>query len=356
MTERLPNAGESTWQNILGANDGSGGFLRVTLNDDGTLRPTLGQTVTASALTANTDNWNPTGLSTATVIRASSDATRSLTGIVAQTDGRAILLENVGSQLINVIHDQTSTAANRFYIGNNASSGDALKLTAGSSVWICYDNTAQRWRAISYVNPGDASPLTAGPASAGTSLLFSRQDHVHPGFGLIGDSGVLAASATTIDFTSISGSYAHIIALYYVRVTAAVATTGLLMRINNISTATYDNHGVQVINTTVSGDPSAGDTATYMGEIPGASATANIFGGGLIVIPTYAGASNKKMSVVVTGAMDTETSTTTNWTFSAYQGKNRATTAITRLTFGCGTFGTTAFAVGSQITLYGLGV
>ncbi len=36
MTERLPNNGETAWGDILGANDGTGGFLRVAHNDDGT--------------------------------------------------------------------------------------------------------------------------------------------------------------------------------------------------------------------------------------------------------------------------------------------------------------------------------
>lgn len=36
MTERLPNIGETSWHNVLGANDGTGGFLRVAHNDDGT--------------------------------------------------------------------------------------------------------------------------------------------------------------------------------------------------------------------------------------------------------------------------------------------------------------------------------
>ncbi len=36
MTERLPNLEETSWGNILGANDGTGGFLRVAHNDDGT--------------------------------------------------------------------------------------------------------------------------------------------------------------------------------------------------------------------------------------------------------------------------------------------------------------------------------
>lgn len=39
MTERMPNIGEASWHNILGANDGSGGFLRVGHTDTGQNEP-----------------------------------------------------------------------------------------------------------------------------------------------------------------------------------------------------------------------------------------------------------------------------------------------------------------------------
>lgn len=47
MTERLPNTDEDNWADILGANDGTGGFLRVSHNDDGTFR--WGQSIDATS-------------------------------------------------------------------------------------------------------------------------------------------------------------------------------------------------------------------------------------------------------------------------------------------------------------------
>lgn len=57
MTERLPNLGETSWGNILGANDGSDGFLRVSHNDDGTqLYPGASYLIAdIQAATGNTD-------------------------------------------------------------------------------------------------------------------------------------------------------------------------------------------------------------------------------------------------------------------------------------------------------------
>lgn len=409
MAERMPNIGESAWHNILGANDGSGGFLRVTLNDDGTLRPTLGQSITPAALSANQDDWAPTGLSTASVIRASTNASWNLTGLTAQTDGRTIIIQNIGSNNLLLIHDQTSTAANRFFIGHNASPGNAHKVFPGDSAAIVYDGTSLRWRVTAAnMNPGGAVPLApSGTGTSGVSSWVSREDHVHPatdiavdtiwnaagdiayatgadaatvlsigsafrtirstsgatapewvgGLGLIGDSGALAASATTIDFSNIPSGYSHIIGIAYARANSATTTTGFRMRVNNVSAASsYDQHGFTDISTVVAGFASAAQTEIYLGEIPDSSASANIFGGGFFVIPHYAGSANRKEVVGLTGAFATESAVTTNWTIAVVQGKNRANTAITQLTFGCGTFGTTAFAIGTRITLYGLGV
>lgn len=98
--------------------------------------------ITPTQIAANTDNWNPTGLATAAVIRLSTDATRSLTGIVAQPAGTELLLANVGSFDATLVHDATSTAANRF----TCPAASNFILSAGESVWIWYDTTSSRWR------------------------------------------------------------------------------------------------------------------------------------------------------------------------------------------------------------------
>lgn len=362
MAERMPNIGESAWHNILGANDGSGGFLRVTHNDDGTLRPQLGQPITASALTADTNDWNPTGFSTTTsVIKVGSTTAFQLSGLSASaagaTDGRVMTLMNTGSARINVAHSVSSASANQFYCA--ASVGDIFPLYPAQQCEFLYDGVAAKWKLLGGGPKGVGTPLAAGTATPGTLRYYSSEDHVHPLNGasiLIGDSGVLAASATTIDFSGISGSYAHLFAIVYARTNQAVAMDDCLLRINNISTNTYDYMNIDDISTTLSGGVVPAASSIDLMPIPGGSATANIFGGGFLFIPHYAGSSNRKTTISLGGGMDTESATTTNWEMFACIGKNRANTAITQLTFGCGTFGTTAFAVGSRITLYGLGV
>lgn len=103
--------------------------------------------ISPAQLTANTDDWNPTGLSTASVIRVSTDASRNLTGIQGGADGRVLILINVGSQPLVLVHDATSTAANRFFL---ASSTNTTVQSNGACI-LWYDSTSSRWRQITRI-------------------------------------------------------------------------------------------------------------------------------------------------------------------------------------------------------------
>ena len=100
--------------------------------------------ISPSQLTANTDDWAPTGLSGADIIRASTDASRNLTGITAPAAARSIILENIGSNDLVLVHDATSTAANRFLCPGSAD----LTVGANTSVLLTYDTTSARWRVV----------------------------------------------------------------------------------------------------------------------------------------------------------------------------------------------------------------
>lgn len=133
------------------ADAGSAVTERTRIDSTGTLdhkfAVQLTNSITPTQLAANTDNWNPTGLSTCSRILASTDASRNLTGIVAQTNGRLIRLWNIGAQNLVLVHDATSTAANRFYCPGSAN----LTLTPNSGCWLDYtnDGTNSRWRVMS---------------------------------------------------------------------------------------------------------------------------------------------------------------------------------------------------------------
>ncbi len=99
--------------------------------------------ISPAQLTADVNDWNPTGLSTATIVRVDGNNTfRSIKGIAGGTDGRVIRLQNVGSNAVLLRHENTgSTAANRFDLG-----GYDLPLFSSSAITLRYDGTSSRWR------------------------------------------------------------------------------------------------------------------------------------------------------------------------------------------------------------------
>lgn len=99
--------------------------------------------ISPAQITADQDNYNPTGLSGAVRLRLSSDASRSITGLQGGSTGRRITIANVGSNNITLVDEGgTSTALNRFALLAD------LVLTPDSMCELSYDSTNQRWRLI----------------------------------------------------------------------------------------------------------------------------------------------------------------------------------------------------------------
>jgi hypothetical protein len=95
-------------------------------------------------ITASQNNYNPTNLGVSTVLRLSTDATRSLTGLAGSAiPWRILLLENVGAHdLVLVAESSSSASANRFALDQD------LTLGPNQSVLLQYDGTSSRWRAV----------------------------------------------------------------------------------------------------------------------------------------------------------------------------------------------------------------
>lgn len=161
-----------------------GGGVGTYLNDDGAslaFRPfttisadfNLTGDITPATITATQNDYNPTGLSSATIIKASSDASRSVTGLVGGADGRVIIFSNVGSNdIILENEDAGSTAANRFAIG-----GD-VTLTAGNTATLFYDTGTTRWRlssdTIKAAAGGGEANTASNVNSAGTGVFVNK--------------------------------------------------------------------------------------------------------------------------------------------------------------------------------------
>jgi hypothetical protein len=94
-------------------------------------------------ITANQNDYNPTGAAAASVLQLASDASRTVSGLAGGAEGRIVSLINSGSQPI-VLSDESasSSAANRFALGAN------LTIPAKQAAMLRYDGTAARWRLI----------------------------------------------------------------------------------------------------------------------------------------------------------------------------------------------------------------
>lgn len=129
------------------------------------------------------NDWNPTGLSTATVIRVTSTGgASSITGISGGADGRLLVLVNVGTNDVSLTDASgSSSAANRFE--NN---GDITIATKQAAI-LLYDSTSSRWRAIARPSSGGG----IGGSSGSTDNALIRADGT--GGSTIQGSGTTAA-------------------------------------------------------------------------------------------------------------------------------------------------------------------
>ncbi len=124
--------------------------------------------ITPAQIVANTNDYNPTGLSTASTLRLATDASRDLTGIAGGADGRLLILHNVGAQNIVLKNLTTSAAANQFSINAD------ITLAPNLAIILQYDATSSKWRAASGVSGGAGqaadNDLTALAALGSTGI------------------------------------------------------------------------------------------------------------------------------------------------------------------------------------------
>ena len=91
-------------------------------------------------LLADQNNYAPGDYA---VLRMSSDAARTITGISDGKKGRVLWIHNVGAQNIVLAHQSASSKdINRMISGTAA----AITLGANDSARLYYDSTTQRWR------------------------------------------------------------------------------------------------------------------------------------------------------------------------------------------------------------------
>lgn len=170
------------------------------------------------------------------------------------------------------------------------------------------------------------------------------------GLGAIFDT-TLGGTATAVDITSISASYAHLLVVAYARSDVAATSTGLALRFNNDVAANYDFQQLLGTAATPSAAEAFAQTQMTTGSMPGATAGANLFNASITFIPHYAGSTNNKLALSISATkIGTTTGSVTAYLFGGFW---RSSAAINRVTL-LPVVGSN-FVAGTRVTLYGMG-
>ena len=111
---------------------------------------------------------------------------------------------------------------------------------------------------------------------------------VAPALTLIA-SAVLGADAASFSFTSIPGTYNHLVLRFVLRqATAGVSNRQLHLRFNNDSSSIYDTQQLVGNNSSASAAAFSAASVAILGYTPAATATANYSSAGVVEIPGYA--------------------------------------------------------------------
>ena len=138
--------------------------------------------------------------------------------------------------------------------------------------------------------PDKASGDTFLEANWDTSIKDNMNTGLwHP----LGDV-LLSAAQSSIDFSGIPQTLAHLCILAFTRSDSAVAANELRVKFNNDSGNNYDHEQYIGTGTTVTIAESLTTSGCLIGAHPAASAVANAMGGTIAFIPYYTNTANNK--------------------------------------------------------------
>ena len=179
--------------------------------------------------------------------------------------------------------------------------------------------------------------------------MLAGNAYTHYDFDSIQTVTVGGGGQATISFTSIPATYTHLQIRFTARSAVSAANAACLVKFNSDATSNYTNHQIYGNGATAGSNNFGGSPRAnmYLGQISGATATAGIFGVGIIDILDYANTSKYKTARALNG-QDSNGSGDIDFRSGAWM----STSAITRIDI---TEDSAAnFAQYSSFALYGI--
>jgi hypothetical protein len=258
-TLSLPAALTFTGKTVTGGTYASGLFNSGTFNAGQTtglfdVHESLALTgdISPPQITADQNDYNPTNLATSTTLRLNSDATRNITGLAGGSDGRLIIIHNIGATNAIVLKDENagSTAANRFALTAD------ITLTADSVVLLQYDSTSSRWRNIGGSGGGGGGASTTEPfVTIGNTGGLSAERALAVASGLTLTDGGANGSVT---LAAQAGSILQTLQTTY------TANTGLATVIPYDDTVPTNAEGTQILSQAITPVSSSNKTLCFI--------------------------------------------------------------------------------------------
>lgn len=160
----------------------------------------------------------------------------------------------------------------------------------------------------------------------------SIRDNLNVGAWVTVATTKLTGTAAAITFSSITGTFAHLRVVAYLRGDAAVVSQLTNLRFNGDTAANYDRQSIAGAGASALSTESFAQTSAYVGDGPGASAPSNLFSIHEITIPHYANATNNKVGIVASGTkIGTSTGNISAYRTAIFWRSNAAITSITIL-------------------------
>lgn len=168
----------------------------------------------------------------------------------------------------------------------------------------------------------------------------------------------LLSPATTVDFSSISAGYRHLMLIGYLRSDRAATLDHLGIRLNNDTGANYDGYSASIAGTGTPPSESAGEhpgetSVKFENAVVGDTATAGMFTTVRLYVPHYAGTSNNKILRSKSTHNHGTALTAPNDQIVLGVGAWRSNNAVNRLTL-LPVGGGANFKAGSRVVLYGM--